>query len=138
MSMWETPTGPAGGDDIALTTPTTVTMPGLGAAAGDTSYRVTEFPENGAIKRLLGSFDDGALTLMCDSDDGKHGHCAVGDGLSRRCITDEIRAVSILSSHHPALLSSIVGVGIVQPGMNIFPCCQSPTTIHGRQPYASS
>jgi len=32
MSMWETPSGPAGGDDIALTTP----MPGPGAVAGDT------------------------------------------------------------------------------------------------------
>ncbi len=42
MSVWETPAGPAGDDDIALTTPTTpttpnATVPGLGAAASDTA-----------------------------------------------------------------------------------------------------
>ena len=38
MSMWETPApeGPDGGDDIALTTPTTAAVPALRAAAGDT------------------------------------------------------------------------------------------------------
>jgi len=39
MSMWETPetpTGPAGGDDIALTTPANADVPELRAAAGDT------------------------------------------------------------------------------------------------------
>ncbi len=36
MSMWETPAGPTGGDDIALTTPVSATVPGPGAAAGDT------------------------------------------------------------------------------------------------------
>ncbi len=43
MSMWETPAGPAegqaggsaGDDDIALTTPASATVSGLGAAAGD-------------------------------------------------------------------------------------------------------
>jgi len=39
MSMWEapeTPAGPAGGDDIALTTPVSAVAPSPGAAAGDT------------------------------------------------------------------------------------------------------
>ncbi len=39
MSMWETPeipAGPAGGDDIALTTPVSAAAPSPGAAAGDT------------------------------------------------------------------------------------------------------
>jgi len=39
MSMWETPetpAGPAGGDDIALTTPVSAAMPGSGVAADDT------------------------------------------------------------------------------------------------------
>ena len=42
MSMWETPetpAGPAGGDDIALTTPISTAAPSLGAPAGDTCQR---------------------------------------------------------------------------------------------------
>jgi hypothetical protein len=39
MSMWETPAGPAGGDDIALTTPTNADVPGLGAAVVTSARR---------------------------------------------------------------------------------------------------
>jgi len=34
--MWETPAGPAGGNDTALTTPVSAAAPSLGVAASDT------------------------------------------------------------------------------------------------------
>lgn len=49
--MWETPTGPAGGDDIALTTPTNATASRLGAAAGDTYPTCGSAPGPGKIGR---------------------------------------------------------------------------------------
>jgi len=51
MSMWETPEGPEGGDDIALTTPVSATVPALGAAAGDTCPTCGEAPGPGTIGR---------------------------------------------------------------------------------------
>jgi len=53
MSMWKTPAGPAGGDDIALTTPVSATVPALGTAAGDTCPTCGGAPGSGTIGRCL-------------------------------------------------------------------------------------
>jgi len=51
MSMWETPDGPEGGDDIALTTPVSAAVPGPGAVAGDTCPTCAGAPGPGKTGR---------------------------------------------------------------------------------------
>jgi len=58
MSMWETPAGPAGGDDIALTTPTNADVPGLGAAVGDICPTCGGSPGPGSIGRCQGCIEE--------------------------------------------------------------------------------
>ncbi len=76
MSMWETPetpAGPAGGDDIALTTPTNADVPGLGAAVGDICPTCGGSPGLGSIGRCQGCIEEewarACYALFCHRSD---------------------------------------------------------------------
>ncbi len=61
MSMWETPetpAGPAGGNNIALTTPVSAAAPGPGAAAGDTCPTCGGAPGPGKTGRCATCVDE--------------------------------------------------------------------------------
>jgi hypothetical protein len=66
MSMWETPAGPAGGDDRALTTPTNATVPGLGAAAGDACPTCGGAPGPGTVGRCAACIEGEWATLRAE------------------------------------------------------------------------
>jgi hypothetical protein len=51
MPMWETPAGPAEGDDITLTTPVSAIAPSLGAADDDTCPTCGGAPGRGKTGR---------------------------------------------------------------------------------------
>jgi len=72
MSMWETPetpetlAGPAGGDDIALTTPVSAAAPSPGAAAGDTCPTCGGAPGPGKTGRCAGCVEEEWATLRSE------------------------------------------------------------------------
>ncbi len=63
MSMWETPAEPAGGDDIALTTPVSAAVPGPADAAGDTCPTCGGTPGPGPIGRCAACIEEEWATI---------------------------------------------------------------------------
>jgi len=63
MSMWDISAGPAGGDDIALTTPVSAAAPGHGAAAGDTCPTCGGAPGSGKIGRCAACIEEEWATI---------------------------------------------------------------------------
>ncbi len=83
MSMWETPetpAGPAGGDDIALTTPTNADVPGLGAAAGDTCPTCGGLPGPGKTGRCSGCIESEWAKLRVEMGEEWYRRHRYGEG----------------------------------------------------------
>ncbi len=66
MAMRETPAGPAGGDDIALTTPPNADVPGLRGAAGDTCPTCGGAPGPGRTGRCAACVEGEWATLRVE------------------------------------------------------------------------
>ena len=66
MAMRETPAGPAGGDDIALTPPPNADVPGLRGAAGDTCPTCGGAPGPGRTGRCAACVEGEWATLRVE------------------------------------------------------------------------
>jgi len=89
MSMWEilgTPAGPAGlagpvgGDDIALTTPVSAAVPGLGAVVGDTCPTCGGPPGPGSTGRCEGCLEEEWARLRAQMGEEWYRRHRAGEG----------------------------------------------------------
>ncbi len=81
MSMWETPAGPAGGDDRALTTPVSAVVPGPGATAGDTCPTCGGAPGPGTIGRCAACIEEEWATIRTQMGEEWYRRHRYGEGV---------------------------------------------------------
>ncbi len=77
MSMWETPAGPTGGDDIALTTPVSAAER---AAVGDTCPTCGGAPGPGKIGRCAACIEGEWATLRAEMGEDWYRRHRYGEG----------------------------------------------------------